>query len=72
MHVGGKMVKKVTQKWVRKDKSDQVGVKPKVKVKATPIQKVYILKRKEIIDSPTKPLDSHSGSTSGVTPPLIA
>ena len=25
MHVGGKMVKKVTQKWVRQDKSDQVG-----------------------------------------------
>ena len=72
MHVGGQMVRKVTQKWVKKDKSEQVEVKSQAKVKATPIQKVYILKRKETIDSPTKPLDSHSGSTSGVTPPLIA
>ena len=72
-HVGDKMVKrKVTQMWVRKNKSDQVGAKLKIKVKATPIEKVYILKRKEIIDSPTTPLNSHSGSTSGVTPPLIA
>ena len=58
--------------WVRKDKSDQVGAKLKVKVKATPIEKVYILKRKEIIDSHTTPLNSHSGSTSEVTPPVIA
>ena len=67
------MVKrKVTQMWVRKDKSDQVGAKLKVKVKTTPIEKVYILKRKEIIGSPTTPLNSHSGGTCGVTPPLIA